>query len=318
MRYHLAGILLLLAPLLLALAASAFSPAFRPAPAPVRPAPARPPPARQASALLASGDPPFPASSSPEQAPEDPDPDTPDGQDAPSAADGQDAPSAAGSDAPPALDPDWRRFRANLVRRSAGDLTSLNITAATPPSPSDRWAFPSPLIERGSVILGSVSSAANAASFALHQPYFHKSIILLLEHGPRFTKGIILNRPTSLTIDAEPPTPPRGVPPPPAPAPSLPLNFGGDVSGSSSAAPAVVLLHALKSAEAARLSLPIVPGISYTSLAHASSLMAAGLAGPRDFFVFEGYAGWGPGQLEGEIERKSWHVVQADEALLLG
>ena len=29
-----------------------------------------------------------------------------------------------------------------------------------------------------------------------------------------------------------------------------------------------------------------------------------------------GYAGWGPGQLEGEIERDAWITVPADPALL--
>jgi putative transcriptional regulator len=30
--------------------------------------------------------------------------------------------------------------------------------------------------------------------------------------------------------------------------------------------------------------------------------------------VYAGYAGWGPGQLQAEIERGGWHVLPADAA----
>lgn len=38
--------------------------------------------------------------------------------------------------------------------------------------------------------------------------------------------------------------------------------------------------------------------------------------GPRRWLVALGYAGWGPGQLDGEMLRHGWHIANADEALL--
>tara|TARA_Y100000588_G_C13891672_1_gene768954 strand:+ start:39 stop:320 length:282 start_codon:yes stop_codon:yes gene_type:complete len=40
--------------------------------------------------------------------------------------------------------------------------------------------------------------------------------------------------------------------------------------------------------------------------------------GPQRFLFILGYAGWAPGQLEGEIRRRSWVSVDADELLVLG
>ena len=42
----------------------------------------------------------------------------------------------------------------------------------------------------------------------------------------------------------------------------------------------------------------------------------AGGRGPRRSLLALGYAGWGPGQLEGEIQANGWLSVQADEGLL--
>ena len=43
--------------------------------------------------------------------------------------------------------------------------------------------------------------------------------------------------------------------------------------------------------------------------------IAAG-AGPDRFRVYLGYAGWGPGQLERETLHGSWHVFQAETAVV--
>ena len=43
--------------------------------------------------------------------------------------------------------------------------------------------------------------------------------------------------------------------------------------------------------------------------------IAAG-EGPSQFLIALGYAGWGPGQLDGEMRRHGWQVVDVSDALL--
>jgi putative transcriptional regulator len=42
----------------------------------------------------------------------------------------------------------------------------------------------------------------------------------------------------------------------------------------------------------------------------------AGQQGPRQSLVAFGYAGWGPGQLEGELEQRVWFTAPADVKLV--
>ena len=59
------------------------------------------------------------------------------------------------------------------------------------------WAYESGgVIEKGAVILGAVGDVQSTIGFGLRQQYFHKSVMLVLDHTTKFTKGIILNRPT--------------------------------------------------------------------------------------------------------------------------
>jgi len=180
---------------------------------------------------------------------------------------------------------------------------SSSETAFTPLDPS-QWAYEAgDVIEQGAVILGGVEQEFG---FGLRQQYFHKVAILVLDHSPTFTKGIILNRPTDLMLEDD-------------------LNegkqwrvwFGGDVEGLNANHPDITCLHSLSSAAAVKASVPIIDKIQWTTFQNAKKLVKAGVATVDDFWVFVGYAGWAPGQLAGELTRSSWYMVATDSQTLL-
>ena len=177
-------------------------------------------------------------------------------------------------------------------------------TATTHWDPS-QWAYDSgAVIEQGTVVLGGVEQDFG---FGLRQQYFHKAAILVVDHQENtFTKGILLNRPTDLEIEDDL-----------NPGLRWKLWFGGDVQGIESANPDLICLHTLSSPHATRASLPIMNDMQWTTFENAKRLVHAGVASPSDFQVFCGYAGWGPGQLRNELDRKSWYMVAMDSLSLV-
>ena len=82
--------------------------------------------------------------------------------------------------------------------------------------------------------------------------------------------------------------------------------------------PEIVCLHSLKSDEAKEASNSVMKDIQWTSFENAKKLVKKGVAsGPEDFWLFAGYAGWGPQQLSGELDRKSWYMCATDSQTLL-
>jgi putative transcriptional regulator len=61
----------------------------------------------------------------------------------------------------------------------------------------------------------------------------------------------------------------------------------------------------------------IAGGIAMTTDSKILEEIAAG-RGPRQGLFILGYAGWAPGQLEMELQTKSWFTIPADKALIFG
>lgn len=188
-----------------------------------------------------------------------------------------------------------------LFREKETPMSEDNFTPLDPV----QWAYDSGhVIEQGAVILGGVEQDYG---FGLRQQYFHKSVMLVLDHDENvFTKGIILNRPTDMLLVDDVTGKWR-------------IWYGGDVQNLDHPVPEIVCLHSIAKGDSLidEVSTTIMNDMKWCSFEKAKMLVAAEKAQPSDFWCFAGYAGWGPGQLMGELNRQSWYMVAADSKTLL-
>ena len=139
-------------------------------------------------------------------------------------------------------------------------------------------------------------------------PFFHHTVILLVEHSEDGALGFVVNRPTDtpvtslmdgLEID------------------DLADEIEGEIWVGGPVAPDTgwVLFDPssgdTSEVEAVELGERVAVSASRTFLEQ----LADG-EGPEVFAVLLGYAGWGPGQLDDEIREGSWILIDLDPALV--
>lgn len=134
----------------------------------------------------------------------------------------------------------------------------------------------------------------------LSDPNFNRTVVLLLEHGPGGALGLVLNRPSH-----SPASEILEVLGPLASEPGL-VHIGGPVSPSS----AICLARVADGAPCAAVR-PLFSSLAAVDLDGDLTLLAAAVS---DLRLFAGYAGWIDGQLEDEIGRGDWFVVDSDDA----
>jgi putative transcriptional regulator len=134
------------------------------------------------------------------------------------------------------------------------------------------------------------------ASPALFDPNFRRSVVLITEHNDEGAAGLVLNRPSEATVGET--------------VPDLatlagdeePVYVGGPVQQEA----VLVLAEFDDPDDAARL---VHDDVGFVPADADFELLAASTRRAR---VFAGYAGWGAGQLEAELEEDSWLVEAAD------
>jgi putative transcriptional regulator len=131
---------------------------------------------------------------------------------------------------------------------------------------------------------------------ALEDPNFSHTVTLLCEHNNEGAMGLIINRPTSLSlaelvsqlnIDAGEPN-----------MANVPIYHGGPVQPEQG----FVLHSPLGEWES---TMEIAPDLGLTVSQDIIEAIAHGV-GPQYFQIALGYAGWGAGQLEEEIIANAW------------
>lgn len=141
---------------------------------------------------------------------------------------------------------------------------------------------------------------------SMQDPRFTRSVICICAHSADGAMGIVLNKPLDnlsfedllKQLEVEPLPPQR----------QIRLLAGGPVEGGRG-----FVLHTTDwSSEG---SLKVTGDLALTASVDILKAIAGG-GGPRQGLLALGYAGWGPGQLEEEIQRNAWLNVLPDEDLL--
>lgn len=131
---------------------------------------------------------------------------------------------------------------------------------------------------------------------------FKRSVILLTEHTEEGSVGFILNRPTEYkVIDV------LGD----FPNPNIDLYFGGPVGKES-----LFFIHSL--GDKIEGSQEILPGVFWGGdFERVKELLINGEAQEEDVRFFIGYSGWAEGQLEFELEERSWIMAKMAGELVM-
>ncbi|MFT4865000.1 MAG: putative transcriptional regulator [Ilumatobacter sp.] len=133
----------------------------------------------------------------------------------------------------------------------------------------------------------------------LDDPNFDRAVIYILEHEDDGAVGVVINRPSDEALD-EPLD--RWID-----LQTVPSSIfdGGPVEDSA----LIALAHTKRSNGDDENLTSIVGNIASADLTADPAIVAAAVDQVR---VFRGYAGWGPGQLEGEIDAGAWLVLDAE------
>ena len=137
------------------------------------------------------------------------------------------------------------------------------------------------------------------AAPSLRDPNFRQTVVLLCEHGPEGALGVIVNRPTAMSISEALPQVPiiegaRHV-----------LYAGGPVQTNQ-----VMLLY--RGTELPENAHHVFDGVCLGGDIGLVERILTETASKEAFRAYLGYAGWGPGQLENEMKTGSWITIPAD------
>lgn len=134
-----------------------------------------------------------------------------------------------------------------------------------------------------------------AGSFLVARPtlddgFFGRSVVLMLQHGPDGAFGLVLNRVASA----------KEFP--------FPIHLGGPCKFNG-----FILIHGQEEwvEEDEASAAQICPGVFLGDTECFKRIVDPPPGHGWCFRVFTGYAGWGPGQLEGELAQGAWAVVSA-------
>jgi len=153
----------------------------------------------------------------------------------------------------------------------------------------------------------SLSGKLLIAMPGMGDPRFDQSVVYMCAHSEEGAMGLIINKPATKLrfddllkqLDIQTSGTRR----------KIPVNFGGPVETGRG-----FVLHS-SDYDTNNSTLKVDRGVGMTATLDIIEDLAAG-GGPQNCLLTLGYAGWGPGQLEGELQHNGWLTCDADTELL--
>ncbi|CAN1322502.1 UPF0301 protein Plut_0637, partial [Linum perenne] len=202
---------------------------------------------------------------------------------------------------------DWRWFRAKLVANEQAFISPDTADHPNPKTPlvtvGDKWAHAIHEPEKGCLLI------ATEKLDGVH--IFEKTVILLLSTGPMDPFGIILNRPSLMSIK-------ETAPYLPATFSSRPLFFGGPMEEG------LFLVkpkggYDNESVGRSGVFEELMRGLYYgtkQSAGCAEEMVKKNIVGVGDFGFFDGYCGWEADQLKKEIDAGYWTLAACSGSVI--
>ncbi len=138
-------------------------------------------------------------------------------------------------------------------------------------------------------------------------PFFHRSVVLLIHHQAEGSLGFIVNRPTNVPVHEIL----DGLEIPWHGDRTQAAHFGGPVYPQLG----TVIYHTDTASELEPQQ-EVYPGVTITQ--NIKDLAGLAEKPPGSLRLFLGYAGWGDGQLIREIERNDWLIAPVRDDLVFG
>lgn len=136
----------------------------------------------------------------------------------------------------------------------------------------------------------------------LDEFYFGRSVVLLVEHDEGGSFGLVMNKPSGIMLNDLVSDMPdfRSV-----------VMHGGPVQTDN-----IFFVHTL--GNEIPDSVEVIKGLYWGGdLNTLREMMVLGLVSPAQVRFFLGYSGWGPGQLDEELQRNSWVVSEGNTRSLI-
>lgn len=153
-------------------------------------------------------------------------------------------------------------------------------------------------VQNGSVTADRTTGRLLVSTPQLDDGLFHRSVILMLQHDDNGAQGVVLNKPLGAEVDAVLPGWGEHISAPQT------LFQGGPVQLDS----ALGLVMVSEGDDLPPGSQRLFGSVAIIDLDTPPLLVMPEVDGLR---IFAGYAGWSSGQLESELRRGSWFVVDS-------